>query len=420
MINTSRLSQRAQNVLIWLCFFTYTASYVSRYGYSANIVSLTAYYGVTNAAAGIVGTCFFFTYGFTQIFHGFFSKYYPKRVIIPIVMGVSATVNVIAFLLPAFGLFKYLWVINGLALSVLWPTCMLILSENLDEANMKKAVLIMSATVPVGTVIVYSAAALFNLFGAFRFSFFLGAGCALTLAVCWFFLFGRLDVAKGAEKAPEREKREIPAENKRAVGIGTVALLLMLCFAGAMGNLIKDGLNTWVPQILKQTYGFTDSLSVILTIVMPILGAFSAAFAVFMNKRIRDYNFLLALYYVVIGAVLLGAFLAIGHGLPILLLVTFGLTALLAHAINALTTSIAPLQLRDRMNTGMTAGIINGSCYAGSTVSSYLLGSISDRSGWSSVFLLLLILAFATAVCCLIYACGAGRIAKKNAREKNV
>lgn len=38
----------------------------------------------------------------------------------------------------------------------------------------------------------------------------------------------------------------------------------------------------------------------------------------------------------------------------------------------------------------MLAGILNGFCYLGSTISSYGLGAVADASGWRAVFVLLL------------------------------
>ena len=35
------------------------------------------------------------------------------------------------------------------------------------------------------------------------------------------------------------------------------------------------------------------------------------------------------------------------------------------------------------------AGILNGCCYVGSALSSYVLGAVADASGWNAVFYLL-------------------------------
>ena len=72
--------------------------------------------------------------------------------------------------------------------------------------------------------------------------------------------------------------------------------------------------------------------------------------------------------------------------IPIILL---GIVSLLMHAANSVITSMAPLYMRDKMDSGLLAGVLNGSCYVGSTISSYGLGVIADNSGWNAVFYLL-------------------------------
>ena len=42
-----------------------------------------------------------------------------------------------------------------------------------------------------------------------------------------------------------------------------------------------------------------------------------------------------------------------------------------------------------KINSGMIAGILNGFCYLGSTLSAYGLGLIADMGGWNLVFWLL-------------------------------
>jgi OPA family glycerol-3-phosphate transporter-like MFS transporter len=57
---------------------------------------------------------------------------------------------------------------------------------------------------------------------------------------------------------------------------------------------------------------------------------------------------------------------------------------------NNVITSMIPLHLKDHFNSGRLAGIINGFCYLGSTVSTYGLGIIADRYQWNAVFYVLL------------------------------
>ena len=63
---------------------------------------------------------------------------------------------------------------------------------------------------------------------------------------------------------------------------------------------------------------------------------------------------------------------------------------LFASSLNSLITSIFPMFMRKEVNSGKMAGVLNGFCYLGSTISSYGLGALADNFGWSAVFWCLL------------------------------
>jgi sugar phosphate permease len=61
--------------------------------------------------------------------------------------------------------------------------------------------------------------------------------------------------------------------------------------------------------------------------------------------------------------------------------------------------------MRTEINSGLLAGILNGCCYVGSTISGYGLGAVASNSGWNSVFVLLAVLcavAVVVAVVCVL------------------
>jgi sugar phosphate permease len=88
---------------------------------------------------------------------------------------------------------------------------------------------------------------------------------------------------------------------------------------------------------------------------------------------------------------------------------------------NNVVTSVLPLSLRDRANSGFVGGILNGCCYLGSTISSAGLGAISDAYGeWTPVFWLLLICSVVVVVLCSSYYAFTKIKNKKIARENAV
>lgn len=392
-------SKKKQNLLLFMCWLIYVASYVSRYSYNANIVAVKEYYKVTNSVTGLVSTFFFFAYGAGQIINGIMCKRYNKKLFLSMPLMISAFINLYLFTRPPIEAYKYLWLLNGLSLSVLWSLLLLTLSENLDESHLTSAMVVMSSTVAVGTVLSYGASSLFNLIADFRYSFLFGFITAGAVAVIWIFSCDKLT----AKETHIREEEVLKEPEKKANFFVKATLVLFGLFM-IIVNLVKDGLNTWVPQILKDTYNFGDSLSIILTLTLPLLGLFGAAFVVFVNKLIKNDVMINCLLFFIAGLCVFGVMTLLNtKSFAVAVIILFGIISLLMHAINSFITSFIPLKFRKNFNSGLLAGILNGCGYVGSTLSAYCLGLIADNGGWNGVFILLTVLCGATVVISLLF-----------------
>lgn len=407
-------SIKRQKFLIFLCCLVYSFAYVGRYSYNANISSIILWYGITRADAGAVSTFFFFSYGAGQLINAILCKFYSKRYVIAGSLVVSAIINLILLFLPTFGLIKYLWLINGICQSVLWPTLMLTLGENLEQGMMKHAVLAMSLSVVIGTLVAYGGASLFNLFGAFRFSFLLGTVTTVGIGLIWFLSYDHL-VERQIDTVASKDATVERRNPKATVFSAMVGLLVVCGLFAIVDNLVKDGLNTWSPVILKEQFGFDDSISIVLTLVLPIFGVFGSMLAMRTNRVIKDFRNLIGFFYLLLSGCLCGLFLALRLNGVILTLVLFGLISCLTHGINSVLTSIMPLAMRDKMNTGFLAGLMNATCYIGSTISAYGLGKIADCTSWNFVIQILFVASFAAVLLSVgvILVNAIGRIAKK-------
>lgn len=264
-----------------MCWLVYASAYLGRYSYNSNITLIESAFGASHAESGLVTTCFFFAYGAGQIVNGFFCRRYPKRIVLALSLAGAAAINLAVFFGVPFSCMKYLWFLNGAFQSVLWSSLVTVLSENLDARNLPKAILAMSTTTSAGTLVACGLSALFALSGNFRLSFVSGAAAMLAVALCWFVFYGRLTA--GASRI-SGETSAVPSEKKKTVLQASVFILLSaLAVCAVFDNLVKDGLNTWVPAVLKENFGLADSLSIVLTLALPVLGIFGAMFASFLG-----------------------------------------------------------------------------------------------------------------------------------------
>lgn len=389
------------NLLIALCWLVYMCSYLGKLGYNANITQIEEAYSLSHSTTGVVSTFFFFAYGIGQIFNGIFCKKYNIRFIVFGSLIVSGLMNLLVGLSDNFTFVKYFWLVNGAALSVLWPSLIRLLSETLDKENIGKAVVVMGTTVATGTFLVYGLSALFVGIGHYVLMFFLAGILLPAIALLWILFYPKL-VKKPAKT--EEDGGQVRVEDKKQQKIGWlwVPIILLAIFA-IFDNLTKDGLTTWVPMILKETYELPDYISILLTMLLPILAIFGVSVAVALRKKIKDFITLSGVLFVV-SAIFIGlVILCMPTGWFVLTLGCFGVVSCLMAGVNNIITSMAPLYWKDKVNSGLLAGVLNGFCYLGSTLSAYGLGLIAELGGWDVVFWLLFSLCAAAALISAVY-----------------
>ena len=119
----------SHTLLIALCWLAYTCSYIGKVNYSANIIQIERAYNVLHGEAGLVSTFFFFAYGAGQIFNGLFSKRYNIKYVVFIGLVTSGLCNLALALKVPFEMLKFVWLVNGVALSVLWPCLIRLLAK---------------------------------------------------------------------------------------------------------------------------------------------------------------------------------------------------------------------------------------------------------------------------------------------------
>lgn len=405
----TKLNNKQSNFLIFICWAAYTAAYVGRLNYNASMVEILAQLGTTKEAAGIVSSFFFFAYGAGQLVNGLLSKKYNTRHSVTIALAGSCVINILMTVFSDISVMKYLWFFNGVFQSVLWSSLIKTLSDYLSDEKLPRAVMVMSTTVASGTFVAYGLAALFSAL-KFRWTtiFYISASVVGAIAILWF--FGMSVVQKYEKAVTATEKTE--SKKLKITPVIVISIIIILISAVANG-FIKDGITTWVPSILKEEFGVSPSLSIIVTLLLPILSIFGASLVKACHKKQKDVNILNGSFYL-ISVLLAGLIIAtIGFRSAPLTLILFGASACMMAAINNVITSIVPLYSRDKIDSGLSAGLLNTFCYVGSTLSITLLGKIADTKGWNDVFICILIFAAVSCVACI-----AGALVSKSKKLK--
>lgn len=400
-------------LLLVLCWIVYTCSYIGKLSYGANIKLIGDAFSVPNADTGLVSTCFFFAYGIGQIVNGILCKKYNVKYVVFTCLSIASVMNICVGFCQNFALLKFFWLINGIVMSFLWPTLIRLLSETMKKDKIDRAIVVMGTTVATGTFLIYGISALFSAIADYRWSFSVAAGLLLTIALVWFFSFDRLVPSLRKECAEEDKTLAETAieDGTPKVSITPRVLIFLVCilaFFAVVNNFVKDGLTTWTPDILNALYGTQDWFSILLTLLLPLLAIPGTVFAVKVYNVVKKYIGACTVMFVMSG-VLMGLVILFTFGFSgsvaamIITVLSFALISALMSGIDNIIVSMVPLQLKSHFNSGKLAGVLNGFCYLGSTISMYGLGAIADNWGWEAGFYVLLGLIALVVVVGIIY-----------------
>lgn len=392
------MTKRKDIFLIVICWMTYTLAQLGRYSYGANITLIMERFAVGHAYASLPATLFFFAYGVGQILVGFFCHKFNRRLLVAFALAVSGAVNLSIFFGAPFISIKYLWLLNGFAQANLWPAMVFIVKENISAERIEKAGVILATASTGGRFAAIGVCAVFAI-DVEKFMYcFLSAGI-LLLIMATTFLF-----ATGKLKKPEPEKVRAKGRKDSELKPDKKAVILLLLFGefSLACYAISGGLQSWVPVILKDSYGLSDAFSIFMSVMLPLFTLTSAVITPFLHRKLKNYVLISFLSFVFGAAMITGVMLFLGvHWL--LVTVMFTAEAVTMGIIANATTVNVPLTFNGKFNAGFLAGFLNGACYVGAAIATYVLGNIADESGWNGAFILLIAIAAVSALFAAAY-----------------
>ncbi len=375
----SRGQIRTLGALAWLVYFF---SYVTRINFAAILVAFTQAENVSNAAASVITSVLFVTYGVGQLISGYLGDRIPPN---KLIFGGLLTSVVCNVLMPQFSpnipAMAAIWGVNGLAQAFMWPPLVKILSCALTPEDYARMIPGVSTSSGLATIVIYLVSPLVLRLSGWKTVFYLAAGTAAVAAIVWRIASGRLL----RQVAFDRPAARRTAPTEKTAGTGPLRLLLpvLLCSIAAQG-MLRDGISTWLPTFLTETFHLESTVSILTGVVLPIFHVLISLVTYrILVKLHRDVFACICLYFGIATALLLGLTLFGMHGAALALLM-IALSNGAMHGINSLQTCYVVPCLPQSGNVSFLAGLLNSATYVGSAAATYLFAVISDRFGWNA------------------------------------
>ncbi len=356
---------------------------------------------ITNDQGGLVYSAFALSYGIGQLVNGLLCRRYNPKFVIAGALAVSALVNILMPLSVDYRIMAGLWFLNGVVQSMLYCLIIRTLSRNVKSGSISGAIYVMSTTVAVGTALAYGISALFVALDMWRVTFFIAAVLLLAAGGFWIYVMTQVERARtrGEVEADDASASGLADERKNnRVGSAFAAVLTLIALTAIANGFIKDGVNNWLPKFLQDEYSVDESLSIILTLLLPVFSILGSILSRKLYLKLKSHLLVNGILYGAGFLFSLGVYLIYPlRSVAFTMVLFIGLAAMMA-AVNNVITSMFPLDNRSKMDSGLLAGLLDTLCYVGSSAAGVLLGSMSQGLGWESVLVTLFVMSLVAAV----------------------
>ena len=382
--------------LILLCCVVYFTSYLTRHNYAAALAEIVRSMGITKEQGSFAITGMFITYGLGQLLSGWLGdKIHPRYVIFGGLLA-TAVCNLGMGLLSNIGSMTALWCVNGVAQAMLWPPLVRVMAENMGSSDYRRASLWVSIAASFGSIAVYLMVPGCIALSGWRSSFFIPAVIGIAVALLW------LISEPACELADKQRPTRFDSCGERSASMwqiiwvsGLIPIMLSIILQG----MLRDGITTWMPTYITETYHLQTGASILTTVVLPIFSVLSISAASWLQAKVNNDLTASTLLFALACVSGVALYLFGGSGAAVSVVCMMLITGCM-HGINMLLISRLPAFFARYGRVSTISGILNTFTYIGSAASAYGFAAVSQHMGWTFTVGIWAVIALLGALCC--------------------
>lgn len=382
------------NRFVFLCAFIYFISYVTRTNYGAVLSEMVTSMNLSKSELSVALTGSFITYGAGQLVSGYLGDHIHPKKLLAAGLLVTSIINLLLPLCPSASMMAVLWCINGFAQSFMWPPLVKTMLMLLSIEDYEAKVVNVGYGSSSGTIFVYLVAPLCILISGWKLMFVVSGVMGLIGLVIW-----QRKCPSFTLTYPERKM----TDTRKTKRVKLITPLLIIAVIGIlMQGILRDGVATYMPSFISETYHLSNEVSILTGVLLPIFSLVCTKTAaklhlkVFPNLMTCSAVFFFAC---TAAAVPLYFFYEASPALSVVLLTV--LNAFI-HGVNLMITTLLPPKLADREHLSTMAGMINSFAYVGSAISTYLIPLAAEGYGWNATLLIWVAAAVLGTFACII------------------
>lgn len=384
--------KRQVYALTFLFAVVYMISYMTRINFGAVVAEMETATGISRQLLSMSLTGSFITYGAGQIVSGVAGDRVSPKKLVTLGLSLTTLMNMLLPLCQSPWQMLAAWCVNGFAQSFLWPPIIKLMTALLDDREYQFASTRIYWGSSVGTILIYLVSPLLISLFSWKATFWFSAVWGVLGIVLW-----NLGVQ-------EPENICVQAKEKSASATRHLFAPMMIGIMGAivMMGMLRDGITTWMPTYIADTYRLSNIVSILTGVILPLFSILCVQITgPLYRKKLRNPLLCTGAIFGVGAVSALLLFLCFDKGAAVSVLLAALLTGSM-HGVNYMLVSILPSFFRKYGNTSTASGILNACTYIGSALSTYGIALLSKGIGWSKTVLVWVLIAMAGTALCFV------------------
>ena len=376
------------NAITLLFMAVYMVSYMTRVNFGAIVAEIENATRIPKDLLSLSLTGSFITYGAGQIISGICGDRFSPKKLVSAGLMVTIIMNVLLPFCKNPYQMLVIWSANGFAQAFMWPPLVRLMSVQLTAEEYNQAAVKISWGSSFGSIAVYLLAPIIIVWADWRAVFWLSAIIGAVGFVFWNAFCEDATVLSVEKKQAQKTSGSV-----------LTPLIFVIMLAIVLQGMLRDGVITWVPSFISETYNLGSAVSILTSVILPIFAIVSFQAAAWLYKKITN-PLMCACTIFGIGAAAAG-FLYIFTGNNVVLSVLFA--ALLTGAmqgVNLILISMLPPFFKKQGKAATVSGMLNACTYIGSAISTYGVAVLSQTGGWRNTILVWCLIAIAGTMLC--------------------
>ena len=177
--------------------------------------------------------------------------------------------------------------------------------------------------------------------------------------------------------------------------------LIPICVCIILQGMLRDGLDSWMPTLIADTFDLSSALSTLSGVVMPLFAMLAFKAADRLQKWVGHEMKTTALLFAIAAVLAVLLYFLYDCSVILSVLLIASLTGCM-HGINLILITWVPAYFARYGRIATFSGILNAFTYIGSALAMYGFGALSDKLSWQATIVSWLVIAGAGIVLALL------------------